>query len=192
MQPAHIVDMGRLLFYIVLGIGIVLFLLFFPIIFRADQHFDLNKKKMGFAVFLYGKLKLIGGYAKTYEGGLALHISPKKAIVIPYAQMNNERKRFSIMKTFHLRSFILTVETGAEYLFLTSLIHVFLRTYFFARGGEKENIENNLWLTDGDILRVSLTFTVRFNLFILICDFIQFIKEKLKTIWRKKTKKSIA
>ena len=192
MQPAHIVDMGRLLFYIVLGIGIVLFLLFFPIIFRADQHFDLNKKKMGFAVFLYGKLKLIGGYAKSYKGGLALHISPKKAIVIPYTQMNNERKRFSIMKTFHLQSFILTIETGAEYLFLTSLIHAILRTYFFARGGEKEDIENNLWLTDGDILRVSLTFTVRLNLFILLCDFIQFIKEKLKTIWRKKTKKSIA
>ena len=106
--------------------------------------------------------------------------------------MNNDRKRFSIMKTFHLHSFILTIETGAEYLFLTSMVHAILRTYFFARGGEKENIENNLWLTDGDVLRVSLTFTVRFNLFILLCDFIQFIKEKFKTIWRKKTKNSIA
>ena len=184
--------MGRLLFYITITVAIFLLVLFFPIIFRVDQHFDLNKKKMGFAVFLYDKIKIIGGYATTYPGGIALHISPKKAIVIPYAQMNNERKRFSIVKTFHLQSFILTIETGAEYLFLTSTMHAILRTYFFARGGEKENIENNLWLTDGDVLRVSLTFTVRFNLFILLCDLIQFIKEKLKTKCRKKTKKSIA
>ena len=182
--------MGRLLFSITLAVALLLLLLFFPILIRTDTHFDLNKKKLGFAVFLYGKIKLVGGYGETYKGGFAFHVSPKKAIIIPYAQMNNERKRFSIMKTFHLKSFILTVETGAEYLLQAGALHALLRTYFFIKGGEKENIENNLWLTDGDILRLSLSFTVHFNLFILLCDFIQFIKEKVKTIWQKKTKKS--
>jgi len=182
--------MGRLLFYITVITVIVLTVLFFPIIFHSYQHFDLNKKKMGFAVFLYGKIKIIGGYATSYPNGLALHVSPKKAIVFPYAQMNNERKRFSVLKTFDLQSVILTIETGAEYLFLTSMVHAILRTYFFARGGKKEKIENNLWLTDGDVLRASFRFVMRFNLFILLCDLIQFIKEKLKKKCLKKTKKS--
>lgn len=183
--------MGRLIFSITLTIAIIVAVLFVPIALRVDEHLDINKKKMGFAVFLYDKIKLVGGYATTYSGGIAFHISPKKAIVIPYAQMNNERKRFSIIKTFHLKSFVLTIETGAEYLMLSAMLHAILRTYFFVIGGEKENIENNLWLTDGDILRVSLTVSVHFNLFILLCDFIKFIKEKLKTIWWKKTRKSI-
>ena len=170
-------------------LGIVL-ILFFPIVIETDAHFDLNKKKCGFAVYLYKKIKLIGGYAATYQGGLALHVSPKKAILIPYSQMDSERKRFSFIKTCRLIEFTLTTETGAEYLFPVAALHAGLRTYFFIIGGEKENIENNLWLTDGDVLRVSLNFVIFFNLFILLCNFIKFLKEKIKILWRRKTKKS--
>lgn len=182
--------MGRFLLRSALIILSALFALFLPIVVETDAHYDMNRKKFGFAVFLYKFVKLIGGYAATYKGGLALHISPKKAVLIPYSRLDSERKRFSFVKTFRLVSFRLTTETGAEYLLPVSTAHTALRAYFFATGGDKDKIENNLWLTDGDVLRVSLNSVLYFNLFILLRNLVIFLKEKMKILWQKKMKRS--
>lgn len=179
--------MGRLFFYVGLSLIITVVLLFFPIIIETDIHFDMNRKKFAFGVYFYKLFKLVGGYAAPYHGGIALHVSPKKAILIPYAQMDSERKKFSFLKTFKLISFTLTTETGAEYLLPVAIAHIVFRSYFFIIGGKKEKIENNFWLNDGDTLRISAHFTMFFNLFILICNFIKFLKEKIRILWRKKT-----
>ena len=180
--------MGRLFFFVFFGLLAVLALLFFPIYLQTNAHYDMNRKKFCFSVNAYKKIKLIGGYATTYPGGVALHVSKKKAFLLPYAQINDKRKRFSFIKTFRLKSFVLTTESGAEYLFLTALTQAVLRVFFFVKGGKKEGVENNFWLTDGDVLRVSLESLVYFNLFILLCAFIKFCKEKLRELWHKKMK----
>lgn len=178
MQLAHInFGMSKLFFIPLTGL-IIAVILFFPIYLETDAHYDMNRKKFAFSIYGFKWIKLIGGYATTYKGGFALHISPKKAILIPYSQVNTERKKFSFIKTFHLKSFILTTETGADYLIPISLTQVALRTYFFIKGGKKEKIENNLWLTDGDVLRVSLNCVLFFNVFILLCNLFKFLKEK--------------
>lgn len=182
--------MNRSFLLVLLILLSVAFLLFFPIILESDTHCDVNRKKFGFAVFAFTKIKIVGGYITTYQGGIALHVAKKKAILIPYRQMNSERKKFSFMRTFRLVSFRLTTETGAEYLLPIALAHTALRAYFFASGGEKDKIENNLWLTDGDTLRVSLNFVVFFNLYILLKNFLKFIREKIKILWRRKKKQS--
>lgn len=184
--------MGRLFIYVTLALIAVILLLFCPIVIETNVHYDMNRKKFGFCVFLYGFIKLLGGYAATYRGGIALHVSPQKAILIPYSQMDSERKRFSFVRTFRLISLILTTETGAEYLLPVSIAHTFLRAYFFIIGGDKEKIENNLWLTDGDVLRISLNCVIYFNLFILVKNLIMFLKEKIKILWNRKIKKSTA
>lgn len=181
--------MGR--FFIVAGIllGIV-FLLFCPIFLEIDLYYDVREKKFGFGLYGYKIVKLLGGYALTYPGGIALHVSDKKAILIPYSELDNERKRFSFMRTFRLKSFVLTTETGAEYLLPVSVAHALLRVLFFAIGGKKEKIENNLWLTDGDVFRVALNCVLFFNLFILLRAFLKFLKEKFSSLWQKKIKES--
>ena len=105
--------------------------------------------------------------------------------------MNSERKRFSFMRTFRLISCVFTTETGAEYLLPISYAHMILRTYFFVIGGNKEGIENNVWLTDGDVLRISASIILRFNLFLILKNVIKFLKEKIKHLWRKKKEKSV-
>lgn len=169
--------MGKL-FFIFLTLPIIAILLFFPIYLETDVHYDMNRKKLAFSVYGYKFIKLIGGYGSTYKGGFALHVSAQKAILIPYSQLNNERKKFSFIQTFHLKSFVLTTETGAEYLFPVALVQTVLRSYFFMKGGKKEKIENNVWLTDGDVLRISLNCVLFFNIFILLCDLFIFLKEK--------------
>ncbi len=182
--------MGKPFFYTVASVLGLILLLFFPIYLQTDGHYDMNRRKFGFGIYLYKRLRLLGGYVGVYRGGIALHVSEKKAFLVPYDKMNSERKRFSFMRSFRLVSCVLTTETGAEYLLPVSYAHVFLRTYFFINGGEKERIENNVWLTDGDVLRISASVVLRFNLFLILKNLIKFLKEKIKTSWRKKIEKS--
>ncbi len=181
--------MGKPFFLILIFIAVII-LLFLPVVIELDAHYDMNRRKFAFASYLYKKIKIIGGYVGVYPGGIALHLSQKKAKLIPYSQLNSERKRFYFIRTFRLIGFTLTTETGAEYLFSVSTLHTLLRGYFFTIGGDKDKIENNLWLTDGDVLRVSLNCVIYFNLLILIKNLLKFIKEKVKILWQKKTKKS--
>ena len=169
----------------------IIVLLFFPIYVKTDGHYDMNGRKLAFSVSLYKIFKVFGGYIATYKGGLAVHVSSKKAILIPYKDLNNERKRFSVIRTFRLKGLNVTVETGPEYLLHVGSMQILLRIIFFAMGGKKEKIENNVWLTDGDILRISLNFIVRFNLFIILRNFIKYLKEKIKLLCQTKIKKSI-
>ena len=182
--------MGRLFLIVALSLIVLIFFLFFPIVLSTDSHYDLNRKKFAFSVLAYNIIPLIGGYISTYHGGLAVHFSETKATVIPYQEMDSQRKKFAFYKTFRVIGGTLTTETGAKYLLPTALAHAILRTLFFINGGEKENIENNLWLTDGDELKISLYLAVYFNLYMMICAFIKFLKEKIQIICRKKTKKS--
>ncbi len=183
--------MGKPFFYTLLSLLIALGLLFFPIYLQTDAHYDMNRRKFAFGIYLYKRLRLLGGYVGVYPGGVALHVTEKKAILLPYSKMNSERKRFSFMRTFRLISCVFTTETGAEYLLPISYAHMILRTYFFVIGGNKEGIENNVWLTDGDVLRISASIILRFNLFLILKNVIKFLKEKIKHLWRKKKEKSV-
>lgn len=183
--------MGRSFFISSLWTLLAALLFFFPITVQTDLYYDVNGKKAGFAIYLCKAFRLLGGYIQTYRGGVALHVWKRKAILVPYTQMDSERKRFSFVRSFKLLSFRLTTETGAEYLLPVATAHTLLRVYFLASGGDKQKIENNLWLTDGDVLRVSLHCTIYFSVFLLFCNLLKFIKEKIKEIWGRKIKKSI-
>ena len=179
------------LFFILLFMSLsIVILLFFPIYLKADGHYDMNGRKLAFSIGIYRYFHILGGYIATYQGGLAVHISPQKAILIPYKNLDNERKRFSIMRRFRLNKINITVETGPEYLLSSIVMQTLFRIIFFILGEEKGKIENNLWVTDGDALRITMNISVRFNLYILLRKLMIAIKEKMKELWRKSIKKS--
>ena len=184
--------MGELFFLLfnVFGLVWTIIQLFLPIFLKLTAHYDMNRRKLSFAVYLFGFLRIFGGYIASYKGGLAVHVTEKTAFLIPYSKLNSERKRFSFMRTFHLHALTMIVETGAEYFLPVSLSEAALRVYFFMKGGKAKNIKTCLWLTDGDVLRVSGTIVVRFNMFIILCNVFKYIKEKLQVLWRTKIKKS--
>lgn len=176
------------LFWIFLG---VVATLFFPFYIKTDAHYDMNRKKLGFSVSLFGFIKLLGGYIGTYPGGIAIHLSKKRAVLSAYNKLNSERKRFSFIKTFRLVSLKQTVETGSEYLFISTLAQTTIKTFFLIKKGKKGAFCSHLWLNDGDLLRISASAVLYFNFFILTKNFIKFIKEKIRILCLKRTKKSI-
>ncbi len=119
-----------------------------------------------------------------------MHVSPKKAFLFPFNRMNDDRKKFAFVKTFRLIRLRVTTETGGEYLLPAMFASAIIRGYLQIKAQYLHNVKTNVWLTDGDTLRVSGNWLLFFNLFILIKNFFIFVKEKMIILWRKKTEKS--
>ncbi len=161
--------------------------LFFPISLNVYSHADLNRKKFTFAVYLYGILKLYGGYVSAYHGGLAIHTGERKVKLLPYSNMDSERKKqIKFYRAIRLKEFSVTSETGAEYILPVGLVHTFFKAVYFRFGGEKEKSE--IWLSDGDILRVSTKLRAAFNGYTVLKMLVKTLKEKIKTYVGKKQK----
>lgn len=90
--------------------GMLLFL--FPVFFFTDIYVDVPENKCWFSLSLYKHFKIFGGYAQLEPDGIALHLTKKKAVFVPYAQMTDTRKKFEITKGFQLWRFHQIVETG--------------------------------------------------------------------------------
>lgn len=165
--------------------------LFMPIFLETNVYYDVLGRKFAFAVYGYKIIKLSGGYIATYNGGIAVHSSEKRAVLIPYRQLNSERKRFSFLKSFRLKSFMLTTETGAEYLQAMLATQAVIRYFLFFRNGNRRSVRNTILLTDGENLKITLRCTLFSNLFMLLRNFILFLREKLQIICRKRIKKSV-
>ena len=150
----------------------------------------MNGRKFAFSILLYRYIRVLGGYIATYKGGLAMHTSPKKAILIPYKDLNQERKRFSIMRAFRLKKIETTLETGPEYLIPSAITQAVSRIIFCIFGCPSNKIENNVWLTSGDSLRVTINVRIRLNLYILLRKLADTLKEQIKQIWLNKIKRS--
>ena len=191
MEPAHIEDMDRF-FFILLTVCIgFLALLFLPIYIHSDLYYDVNGRKCAFSVTAYRFLPIIGGYIATYNGGLAFHISKKKAILLPYNDMKQEQKKISVLRTFRLKTLAINIETGAEYFLYTMLAQRVFTAYFLLQGGKKEKLKHSLWLTDGNALRISLHCVLRLNGYIILRNVFVYLKEKFQVLCQTKIKESI-
>ncbi len=183
--------MGKpLLFFLIFAV-VLLVLLFFPIYVDLSACYDMNGRKCAFSVRIYKLVKLVGGYIATYKGGLAVHISEQKAILVPYSDLDNERKRFSIMRAFRLKTLNVTLETGTQYLLPIMLAQNIFHVYFLTNGGKKEKLKSDLWLRQRDMLRITLNFMIRFNLFIILRSIFKYVKEKI-VVCQTKIKRSIS
>lgn len=168
--------------------------LFLPVTQTLNAYGDLNEKKFAFSLYLFGFLRLVGGYVTSYKGGVALHVSKKTAILLPYSGMNEKRKKFSFVRTFHLISLSVSTESGAEYFALIGKCYLALKAYLKITGRAKKS-KTNLLLTNGDGLKTSVRLTVYFTMAELLATFINFLfksaARRLKQKWKKKEKSTV-
>ena len=176
----------------------VLFVLLFPIFVNVYLYADSDGGKVGFAVYLFGVAKVFGGYAAPYSGGIAFHVSKGTALLLPYKEILNARKKFEITKGFIVSSYRQVVEIGGRkgeaaamssamvLRKLTDLVFFFLRRKIDVR-------------LEGDILvdmtrcgaRVSVGAVVLFNLLIVLIAGIKLLLERLfENVRRRKKQKS--
>lgn len=163
-------------------------LLFIPIYFYTDVYYDIRDKKLGFCLTLYDKIKLVGGYATAIAGGVAFHISQKKALLFTYRDMDEERKKYSPQKGFHLKMVALAIETGAEYFLPTLFLQKTAKACvaFFAEN--KRILRSEIALLNDDCFRVFGKIKVRITIFSQLCILIKYLTGRIMAIWQRKTK----
>ena len=130
--------MGRFFFVALIILGSIVFLLFFPIYLKTESHYDVHRRKLAFVMHINKFFRVLGGYIATYKGGFALHVSEKKAILLPYKEMNSKRKKISIIRTFRLKALSITTECGAQYFLQMAALQEVFEGIFLIFGGKKE------------------------------------------------------
>lgn len=137
---------------------------------------------------LYGKFKLMGGYITTCPGGLAIHASEKRAILLKYRDMEKQRKNFSFCDLFTCKKVRLCIRTGPEYL---------LPVYTFSlvknvveRITAREILDGEFWLEAGDELRIAAELILSFTIGKQLKALLKYLFGRIKKKW--KMKKSTA
>ena len=169
---------------------------FLPLYVRVEAHLDVKENKCWFFVGLYRFLKILGGYGQLEKDGIALHITKKKAVFIPYAKMADTRKKFEITQGFQPLSFHQVIETGgADSIYgimLGAVSNAVTGTLFSVLQTKHPflSLKNNLLLTHRAGLKVTLKTEVVFNGLVLMIALTKKLLEVFITWIR--TKKSIA
>ena len=91
-------------------VGFLSFL--FPIFLNVNAFVDGKEKKGCFGIYLFRFFKIYGGYATLYKEGIAFHLTKKKAVLLPYKELGNTRKKFEITDGFQVYSYHQIVEIG--------------------------------------------------------------------------------
>lgn len=117
--------MNEYLPYII--VSIVVFVLF-PVFIRVNIYIDILEKKVYYAFYMFRFFKIYGGYMTIYQEGVAFHLSDTKAVLLPYSEMVDTRKKFEIAKGFLLLHYSQVSEIGLkENLAYASMISIFLQ-----------------------------------------------------------------
>lgn len=93
-------------------ISSVLLILLFPVYVDVYLYADRRDAKLGFALYLYDCVRILGGYARPYPAGVAFHLSEKRAFLLPYREMLSARKNFEITKGFSVCRYRQVIELG--------------------------------------------------------------------------------
>lgn len=148
-------------------LGMLFFL--FPVFVYLDGYTDLRENKYCFSLGLYKYLKVFGGYMQLTSDGIAVHVTDKKAIFIPYKNMTDTRKKFEITKGFQLYRYHQVIETGnvnSPYGFLLAGFLQSLGGGIFSVMQTKHpflSLKNSTLLTEEGTLKISVQAVTVFN-----------------------------
>lgn len=153
------------------------FTLLCPIFFTIYLFTDLHEKKCCFAFYVLRFIKLHGGYAQPYHGGIAFHLTDKKAFLLPFGEMISANKRFRILRGFRLLAYSHVVEIGSAADPGKALILATLAQGGSAAAGAAvkacrkcRSFKSDVLLHQGhDVAKISQRTILVFNLLLLLC-----------------------
>lgn len=92
-----------------LGAAVVLLC---PVFLGVQVFLDAGAKKCYFSLYLFRVVKVYGGYATLYDRGIAFHLTRRKAVLLPYAEIVDTRKKFELWRGFRLLAYSQVIEAG--------------------------------------------------------------------------------
>ena len=171
-----------------LTFAIVLYiLLIFPIYLNEYLYFSIETKKLFFSIKIFKVIKILSGYAEVKKDGIFIHLTRKKAILIPYSSLTSMKKKVKPLKDYHIIKWefeadlgfvdntVLALETAFLVNYLTSFINWItsnIKPYLI--------VKNNVNVYEAqNVFRIYFYGTVLLNLLMVILSLIKIILEKI-------------
>ena len=164
-------------------ISAVVFILFCPILFNINLHFNIKNKKLYAGIHLYKVIKIFGGTLELKKGGILIKYGKKEALLNYFEAFKKNTANLKILKGFDLIKIHLVTECGIQddtikALTLVSFVHILknivfsvLRTFNSALSLKGvEILEQNR-----DVFTLTAGIKYVFNLFLLILAFLKII-----------------
>lgn len=147
-----------------------------PVFLSVNVFADGNERKGYFSFYLMRLIKVYGGYATLYDRGIAFHLTGKKAVLLPYGEIVDTRKKFEITRGFYILAYSHVAEIGraadpAAALLACAAVQAVstcVAGYAF-RTGKCASFKTDVLLhTQENCIKVSLRAVLVFNLAILM------------------------
>ncbi len=181
----------------VIAVFLITLILVLPLIISLYFYYDVNVKKVYFAIYIFGFLKVISGYiSKRNEGGIYLHLTDKKAFILKLNSLKGLGDGPKLIKVISINSIYLSLDLGVKNANLITIVYSILsfincysRVSFYH--GKYTNIYTNFNVLNEDFgfKTIKIKLKLSFNLIsILILMLKNYLIKEIKNAKRKKIK----
>ena len=167
--------------WIILGFIIIVF----PFFIRLDIIFNNTSKKLFVKVYIFG-IMVLKSYAELINEGVIFHLTKRKAVIFPFKNAVNIRKKFKPIKDFHFINFDFLIEIGNDKQPMNAFTKGFLINYLYQNVKwflyhKKPYLDVNtiIKIYNEEVFNIYNSTTIVFNLLIIIISFIKIIVEKV-------------
>lgn len=171
-------------------LGFILnFLSFLPFVIKTLCFYDVNSKRVYFAVYLYGFIKILSGYVKLRKkGGVYIHLSDNLALIVDMNTLKTLKSGgFNFAKIIFPKSIFVLYDIGLNSpLIYTTIIPInsFLNSLFYSGSEFFESVDlkikTNLYETNDKLFGIKLKTVSCFNFICIINELIANFISKLK------------
>ncbi len=170
---------------IIFFITFIIFLIL-PIFLTTYVYFDASKMHTYFCLKIFSKIKILSGYIQFIKDGIAIHLTEKKAIIIPYLIKFDLQKTYKLAKEYNVTSFCSIIEYGNFDLIKNTkvaIVHNSINNLICPIIHDRKQylkIKNDLVLYNTNTKpKITIKFVLLFNLISIISTLIKIILEKI-------------
>lgn len=171
---------------LVLTLFFCVIVIIFPLFLDINVLYLSERKKMFIGVYLFGFIKIIGGYVQKINEGFSFHVSEKKAFIFSYKNLFGAKEKIKPFMDYHFIKIKTVTETGiltdAEKklpcIFAASYANEFL-LWFFSLKKPYLVIDNSFNVyTEKDLFNFYAKINFVFNLLMVISSVVKILTEK--------------
>ena len=180
------------------AILILVSIIIFPIFINGDFHLSQDKLKLFYKIKVFGFITILKGYAEFIKEGIIIHLTKRKAIILPFENLFEVKRKVEPLKDYHLINFKLNVELGNEENILAPLTTAFIINYiynyfkwFLHHKKPYFNSDINIFVIDEkNVFEIFLKGTAVFNLLMILISLIKILAGKLINAFKQRIKQN--
>ena len=155
----------------VVAVFILVLLLILPFILTFYGYYDIKSKRLYFALYLYGKIKVISGYVKgRKKGGFYIHLSEYKAVIIDVNTLKKISGGPDYFSNIEFEKFYMITDVGVKNInFLFLILNVNSALINFAKITKAKGFlpkivsDVNIYNQNENLMSIKVKFICSFN-----------------------------